>query len=547
MSPLRTALALALTLASCAPAVRVATETPKPAATPRTLRGRVTYEARTLTPHGYSQAPETHPARYVVVEARDARQRVLATTETDALGAFSFTAPADQVTRVVARSIVTHRRACAAPSASCFPTVDMRVTRDPAGRTAYTLPADVPPTGDAPLLLHASLAEPESLGGAFHILDTLVLGAHTVYQWSGRELAPFFTIWSHASGTDWSYYRGERPAGSGHYALELMGGERDSLATSDADEHDVYIVLHEYGHFVFDQLSSDSSIAGMHPATVQIDPGVAWEEGRATWFACAVLRDSRYRDAVGIEPSGTLRQDDDLEQLPANALRGLGSQRSVEEILWDLSDGALADGSAPLADRDNDGTAVGPAGVFTAMMALRDVHDTVPSLLTLMHGLVASGRVTEAQAGGLLQRPVSHGFALPASVEGDPWPIRLAPGVSFADKVDGVTDPAPSGGRANPVNGFDAVRVYRVLVPAGGRRLRATVRIAGTGTSADASNLRVELRDGRAELLTAGATRNGATRGLEASLDAGVYLLLVRDAGTGNRASFSVQYELVAR
>jgi hypothetical protein len=411
------------------------------------------------------------------------------------------------------------------------------VAPDRNGTQPYEIAARFIP-GTSTLSLHASLAEPRAEGGAFHILDTLVTGMDTVYRWSGRELAPFFVIWSHASGTDWSYYRGERPARSGRFALELMGGVRNQLATTDADQHDVFIILHEFGHFVFDTLTSDSSIGGMHPATVNTDPGVAWEEGRATWFASAILNDSRYRDAVGIEPSGQLRQDDDLEQLPANALRGLGSQRTVEEVLWDLSDGPQPIGA--LTDRDNDGVVLGPARVFNEMIAMARAPNAYPSLVSYLRFLVAQHALTEAQARAIVTSPTNQNLRYPAANEPDPWPFTLAVNGTARGKIDGLTDPAPSGGRANPVNGFDATHAYRIVL-ARRSTVTITLTIMGTGRARDHSDLDLELRDLRSDEI---ASSRGETQveTISRALDPGAYVIYVRDGGNGNRANYSLRW-----
>src|SRR5436190_20086015 len=110
-----------------------------------------------------------------------------------------------------------------------------------------------------------------------------------------------------------------------------MGGAPGGQATSDTDEHDEAIVLHELGHFVMDRLSGDSSLGGQHPRGYLIDPGLAWEEGRATWFATAVLGAPPYRDTIGIEPRGSLRVDESLET--PEEPRGIGSETSVAGVL----------------------------------------------------------------------------------------------------------------------------------------------------------------------------------------------------------------------
>ncbi len=505
-----------------------------------TVRGVVSYERRSLTERGYSSAVTEHPARFVRVRAVDALGRVLSETRTDAEGRYALTLRA-QPARIVASSSVREPRRCEGTSgARCTPAMRLDVAPDREGRQPYELAVRWIP-GSAAVSLRATLAEPRGEGGAFHILDTLVTGMLAVHRWSGRELAPFFVIWSHASGTDWSYYRGERPEGSGRYALELMGGEPGRLATTDADQHDVCIILHEFGHFVFDTLGTDSSVGGMHPASAMTSPGVAWEEGRATWFASAILGDARYRDAVGIEPAGSLRQDDDLEQLPPDALRGPGSQRTVEEVLWDLSDGPAPAGAVALADRDGDGVSLGPAAVFSAMLSLREVPGAVPSLVSFLRRLVATGALEERAARGLLERPVSQRVRWPAASEPDPWPLQLALPGTARGKIDGVSDPAPSGGRAHPVNGFDAMATYRVTLVTRGT-LTATLTIQGTGRAADRQDLDLELRDHRSDEL-AHASGQTPVESISRVLAPGTYLLVVRDGGNGN----SAHYTLTAR
>jgi hypothetical protein len=521
------------------PAPRLALRAIRPAQSV-TLRGAVTYEFRSLTDRGYAASTTTRPSRWVIVRAVDAQGRTLRQTSTDERGQYALEAPPNTA-RIVAVSSVQQLRRCPPRTAQgttvCAPAMRIDVAPDRNGTQPYEIAARFVP-GTTTLSLHASLAEPRAEGGAFHILDTLVTGMDTVYRWSGRELAPFFVIWSHASGTDWSYYRGERPARSGRYALELMGGVRNQLATTDADQHDIFIILHEFGHFVFDTLSSDSSIGGMHPATVNTDPGVAWEEGRATWFASAILNDPRYRDAVGIEPSGQLRQDDDLEQLPANALRGLGSQRTVEEVLWDLSDGPQPTGA--LTDRDNDGVSLGPARVFNEMIAIARAPNAYPSLVSFLRFLVAQHALTEAQARAILTSPTNQNLRYPAANEPDPWPFALAVNGTARGKIDGLTEPAPSGGRANPVNGLDSTHAYRVVLA---RRATVTITLTinGTGRARDHSDLDLELRDQRSDEI---ASSRGETQveTISRALDPGTYLIYVRDGGNGNRANYSLRF-----
>lgn len=524
---------------------------PPSSTAPHAIAGRVTFEARTVTPRGYSAAIEIRPARFVTVRLLDVAGHTLAETHSDAQGRFAFE-PHPSASTVAALASIHASGDCplpslqgpwtsSAPARACEPRVHLDVTSDPMGQQPYEITAPVVSRGQTEL--RASLHGPRAEGGAFHILDTLARGVRAVHAWTGRDLPPLYAYWQHEGPSDWSYYRGERPAGSGRYALELMGGEPGRSAVTDSDEHDESIILHEFGHFVFDRLSTDSSIGGLHPAHVLTDPGVAWEEGRATWFAGAVMGTSLYRDAVGIEPQGSVRQDDDMEQFPPTALRGLGSQRSVEEVLWDLSDGTLSDGTTPLADRDDDGVAIGPAAVLRAMISLRDVPEVYPSVATFLRHLVSTNVLPEERASALLQRPTAQGFTLPRAGQPDLWPRDLAPGASARDMIDGLSDPAPSGGSAHPVNGFDAVHAYRIRVQERGR-LRAELVIQGSGRVADHSDLDLELRSLRADMIAQSASEAPIER-VERPIEPGAYVLYVRDGGRGNRARYALRWALL--
>ncbi|MCC7535505.1 MAG: hypothetical protein IT379_04805 [Deltaproteobacteria bacterium] len=502
------------------------------------LAGRVTYDARRLTKQGLTATTERRPARFVVVQLKDGRGRVIGRSYTDGEGRYAFPrVPRRAVQIEVLASIRPF--VCRAPP--CPPSVTLDVTSDGGGQRPHLLASSLRslPAG-APLDLHASVDPPHSTAGAFHILDTLFRGSVAVHDWTGRTLPPLFAIWQYEGPSDWSYYRGER--GRGRFAIELMGGERGRSATTDSDQHDEMIILHELGHFVFDMLSTDSSIGGSHPAHVLTDPGVAWEEGRATWFACAVLGEPIYQDAIGIAPQGRLRLDDDIETFTPNALRGLGSQQTASELLWDLSDGTLPDGTTPIADRDSDGVALGPAAVLRAMMAQREVPGAYPSSLSFLRFLVSSNALSADAARALLVRPSDHRLALPADGEADAWPRDVAFATDVDGKVDGISNPAPSGGAAHPVNGFDATAAYRVHVTARGR-LTAQLRINGSGTAADRTDLELELRNARADAID----RSIGTTPIETIsrvVDPGFYVVYVRDAGNGNRANFRLRVEL---
>lgn len=483
------------------------------------VRGVVSYEARSPTVRGASARLEVRPARLVELEVRGAGGEVLASARTDREGRFEASLPEG------AESLAALSRVRAEGH-------DLEVTRDRAGLQTHELSVPLRP-GGGPLELVARDEADGGPAGAFHILDTVLRGVETVEGWTGRRLPAVFVWWGRGVTRSWSYYRGEQPPGSGRFALELLGGQPGRQHSTDTDEHDAAIVLHELGHLVMDRLSTDSSFGGMHPPGVLVDPGLAWEEGRVTWLATAILGDPLYRDTIGVEPLGKLRVDRDLEAVN-DGPTGHGSEQTVAEVLWDLADGA--DG---LPDLDNDGVALGARAVLQAMIALAEVEGAYPSLPSFLRFLVETGRVAEDALKQMLARGCQPPDLLPGEgAAGWPEPLSL-PGRATG-RIDGLSDPAPSGGPAHPSTGLDATRAYRLHVPA---PARVTLRLAisGSGRAADRTDLDLELRDIRARPLATSATES-AVEGITRDLAAGHYVVYVRDGGSGNLAD----YELTA-
>jgi hypothetical protein len=466
----------------------------------------------------------------VEVAAIDASDQDLALARTDETGAVEFRLPAGTV-YVAARARVRRDGH------------ELDVTLDALGRRVHELRMPVagleraPDDPDAfvPVEMRAQDDDRTGSGGAFHVVDTLLRGVEAVRKWTGEVLPPLFAFWSRGLSTEWSYYRGERPVGSGRFAIELMAGSPATYRSDDTDEHDESIVLHELGHFVFDRLSTDSSMGGQHPAGVLLDPGVAWEEARATWFAAVVLGSPVYRDTIGREPRGSLRVDHDLERgVPGP--RGPGSEVGVAEVLWDLTDG-----DAEVPDRDGDGVALGAAAVLRAMFALRDVPGAYPSLPSFLRLLVARGLVSESALLAMLDRTTQRAATLlgPA-VRAYPFDLGL-PGRA-SGKIDGLSNPAPSGGSPRPQNGYDAVHVYRVEVTRPGF-LSARLTILGSGRAADRTDLDLELRSIRSALVAAARTEQ-SVESIGRVVEPGWYVLYVRDGGGGNRVGYDLDVRL---
>jgi hypothetical protein len=499
------------------------------------LRGTVTFDARCATPQGASAQCEVRPARYVGVRVLGRDGGTIADGRTDGDGELAIEAPASAAFLEI--------RAQTDEGG-----IDVAVSRDAAGARVHDLQVEIEDPSTT-IDVHAR-DQDGTLAGALHLLDTMRRGLEAVRGWTGRTLPPVYAYWDRGVTREWSYYRGERPAGSGRFCVELLGGDPGEQTTTDTDEHDEAIVLHELGHFVMDRLSGDSSLGGMHPRGALIDPGLAWEEGRATWFATAVLGAPPYRDTIGLEPHGSLRVDESLES--PRGPRGIGSETSVAGVLWDLADGIPAPGadSIPTAaaaafdtlpDTDQDALAIGPEGVLRAMIALEDVDGSFASLPTFLRFLVDTGRVPERDLRAMLSHTGEPSAVLPASAT-PVWPRDLVFGTWATAKIDGLTQPAPSGGPNRPDTGIDAIHAYRVRASRRGM-LSVRVAIRGTGRPADHSDIDVELRDRRARILDA-ARGTSAIESVARIVEPGWYIVYVRDGGGGNRADYRLDVTL---
>ncbi len=490
-----------------------------PPFTPHEVGGAVHYESRWATGAGLSSQVRPMPAIGVAVEARAADGRLVAASQVDANGAFSLRIDAPAATLEFVARVRTDA-------------FDVRCTTDAGGQTPHRYRLPWPGPREALAVLIPDMTA-ESPAGAFHIVDTARRGLIAANEWSGERLPPVFFYWARGITHNWSYYRGEVPEGSGEYGLELMGGEPGRRAVSDTDDHDDVIILHELGHFVMDVLGSDSSTGGSHGGGVLLDPGLVWEEGRASYFAAAVLRAPRYLDSIGLAPTGGLRVAEDLERQSPGP-RGNGSEAGTAELLWDL-----VDGSPGYADRDGDGVALTPAQVLRAMNAMAEVPGAMPCLATFVRFLVDRGDVPEDAMRRLMAIGGQPADLLPAPGV-VPWPLALTLGAPIKGEIDARTEPAPSGGGPNvDGNGIDAVRTYRFEVPSDGL-LRVRLSIEGSGRADDGTDLDIELRDIRATPIAA-STGLASYEAIERTVEAGWYTVYVRDGSGNGRARFTLE------
>jgi hypothetical protein len=499
------------------------------------VEGTVIFARRTYTPHGLTRATVDRPAPHFVVEAVDERGGTVASTDTDEQGRFRLDLPSGATVRVRALSRTRYLDN------------DIRVVSDPGTERLYEVSTRLLRVqGGERIVLRAGVGGVEP-AGAFNILAQFVRYLPYVQRGFGRPLAPLYAFWRR--GNNRALPEGNITAflmdyhrHPGTYALQIQGGDPGREDESDSDQFDDPVILHEFSHFVVHTLAGHYSIGGMHPNGELHFPGQALDEGAASALASAVAGDGHYWDTAGLEPGGTILVDDDSESMPLPD-RGLGSQNTAQSLVWDLIDGAEG-----IGDRDGDGVAIGLSGMMRVYGSFRDDPDAFPGIHTVLERAVALNLLTEAQATRLVRSPQDHGFDFPLP-PAQQWPLDLALGGEVQGVVDGQSQPAPSGGRNSPINGYDAVRTFRLRVP---RRMLVHLELAiqGPGTQASGTDLDMQLFT-RVLHPVARSSREGPTESIRQMLEPGTYIVLVRDAdgspvamriGTrGNRAAFTLR------
>jgi hypothetical protein len=351
----------------------------------------------------------------------------------------------------------------------------------------------------------------------FGVLDALVTPSESVRTATGvvPPLCHAYANLGNNGAVGTTYYS------AGTAAITVLSGAAGNLDGSDTDYFDDPVLAHEYGHFVEFVLAHSLNRGGSHGGE-DLEPNFAWSEGQATGFGCVSRGDPVYRDSVGT--FGNSVGSFSVENTP-QSVRGIGSEQTIQELVWDLADGAPG-----IPDTDGDGVVAALADLYGALFTFSPATDG-PYLGLFLDRLVAAG-FSSGAIGGLLVSPENQQVSWPLAGS-DIWPVALA----FPGNASGVADSLP-GPDVNPCRGRLASVWYRLVLAAPAViSLSLDVQpIMGFGANLDLyllDNLGLEIR--------ASETPGSADEVISAvSLAAGSYLVRVEAncAGAGNRANF---------
>ena len=394
-----------------------------------TLTGTATYESvpNTTGPLAYS-ASVNKPVRGAIVEVLNGSSTVLATTTTDAGGAYSVSVPANT-------SILVRVKAQSQQGGSGAGW-DVSVRDNTQSEAIYAMESPTFSTGVAPVTRDlrapsgwdgASYAS-RRVAGPFALLDTVYETQQKVLSVaSSTVFPPLRVFWSVnnvpavGNAALGQIRTTSFVGGSSGRAIYVLGKEN-----VDTDEYDTSVIAHEWGHYYQSAFSRDDSPGGSHSPADLLDRRVAFSEGWGNAWSGIALARSNYTDSVG--PAQSQGSNANLTIGPASN-PGWFRETSIQSILWNLNSQA---GFKPIHD-----TLISAA--FKGGLAVTSVHPftaafnaAAPASASALTGLLAAQNISanpndpfgnsETNNGGVavalpMYRPATVGGITSACVE----------------------------------------------------------------------------------------------------------------------------------
>lgn len=368
--------------------------------------------------------------------------------------------------------------------------------------------------------------------GAFNILEVVRQGnAYVGAVDPGLELPHLTIFWSpnnkNQNGNPFSGEIGGTFFNVSDSTAFILGDR-----TTDSDEFDDAVILHEYAHLLAARFSTDDSPGGAHVLGDVLDPRVAWSEGWANFFSAAVRNDPVYRDSVGLEGSTVLKYDLEINSLTGDQ-PGYWSEFSVHSILWDLFDGA---------DDTGDFFQVPFTTIWSAFRSL--VLDNFVYLPTFLDRLaVLAPEATSSLEQVVRLRAIDFSSANDPSVS-YPFPRILTVNLPVIGEVDSLSRARQNLAQSSHLYSFEA--------DGGPTSIRLDVTGHGPGQNPDLNDLDLLLMDSAGSLIDrSDRGLNGQSELISTFLPAGRYVVEIRSfytrGETGKLVFNSGAYRLIVR
>jgi hypothetical protein len=266
----------------------------------------------------------------LVVELLDSNNLILATTNSDNLGNYSFSVENNKLVKVRVKAQLLHTQS---------PVWNFKVTDNTDGNSLYVMDGSLVAASNATAVrnLHAASGwtgtgyTQTRVAAPFAILDSVLLGVEKVMaagndidfpslelRWSPKNKAADGDLELGEIGT--SFYSGS--------AIYILGDENN-----DTDEYDRHVILHEWGHYLESDFSRSDSVGGDHVYGDKLDMRVAMSEGFANAFSAMMLDDPNYRDASGLQQADGFTNNVSRKN---HTVRGWYSEASVQSVLYNF-------------------------------------------------------------------------------------------------------------------------------------------------------------------------------------------------------------------
>ena len=312
------------------------------------------------------------PGRGITIQARDANDTVIATTATDGEGRYSFELAPNTDVRIF---VIAQMKSTEGPQ------WDVRVVDNTSDFAIYAAQGSLVNTGvtnstrnlkaNSGWDLTSSSYTSTRQAGPFAILNPIydahqkiaavdpdVILPPVNFNWSVRntDTGEEEDVANGLIGTSY-YYRGE---------IFILGDD-----DSDTDEYDSHVIVHEWGHYLEDNLSRSDSIGGPHGPRDRLDPRLAFGEGFGNALSGIITDEPLYRDSFGVAQGFNGENNVELNTFENE---GWFNERSVQSILYDIYDSA-SDGA--------DSISAGFGPIYDTLTA--DSYKNTPYFTTIFH------------------------------------------------------------------------------------------------------------------------------------------------------------------
>jgi K319L-like, PKD domain len=380
--------------ATATDAVNITVAEPSPAVT---VTGKVNYESvppNTNCAGLNFAATVVRPIRGATVQLINAGSgTILATTVSDDAGDYSFAnINAGTMVRLRVRAELKKTTGLSRWNVEVRDNYDASPSPPAlAARPLYVVEGVNFDTGTAPIKVQNMTATTGWGGGSytgpraaapFAILDAIYTAVRFVEAVdSGINFAPLDVFWSIHNTATVSGNPNLGELGTSFYSPSI-----DSLfligdASSDTEEFDDHVIVHEWGHYFEDTLSRSDSIGGPHSIGEFLDPRIAFGEGWATALAGMALNNHLYCDTGVPGTSGGFGIGAESGAYNAS---GWYDEISVVRFIYDLFDDNNENGADPIA------LGFQPIyAVMTGPQAFTDAFTTVFSFATELRAMLA--------------------------------------------------------------------------------------------------------------------------------------------------------------